>query len=83
MYWDSDGNNLSETDYAKGFYPDISIKNENKDLQNIKAVQQITCIKNGDENSSCRIRAGLISETTYKQENIEASDIMYQAEIVK
>ena len=83
MYWDSDGNNLSETDYAKGFYPDISIKNENKDLQNIKAVQQITCIKNGDENSSCRIRAGLISETTYKQENIEASDVMYQAEIVK
>lgn len=83
MYWDSDGNNLSETDYAKGFYPDISIKNENKDLQNIKAVQQITCIKNGDENSSCRIRAGLISETSYKQENIEASDVMYQAEIVK
>lgn len=80
LYWESDQSILSETDYAKGFYPECSLVQNNQDKNEIKAATTISC-KKGELINGSKIKASLIGEAAYKSDVVSETDKINQAEL--
>jgi hypothetical protein len=81
LCWQSDKEDLSETDYANGIYPECTVveKNSNKEL--LKAVTMITCSKEKIEEGN--LQAYLIDEESYQKTILEEKDKINIAKISK